>query len=122
VTGAERRALGEFDATRPNIARMNDYLLGGKDNFAADRRAAEQLLAVAPEMKTMMAENRKNTHEVAHRVAPASRVVYGDNDPIVISHGQAILACDEHIMVVEGDILHPEDILAAASAASPRSP
>jgi hypothetical protein len=144
VTGAARRALGKFDTTKPNIARMNDYLLGGKDNFAADRQAAERLLAVAPEMKTMMAENRRflgravrflagqgirqffdigpglptrqNSHEVARAVAPDARVVYVDNDPVVISHCEAILACDEQTEVVEGDILHPEELIADSRA------
>jgi hypothetical protein len=139
VTGAARRALGEFDTSRPNIARMNDYLLGGKDNFAADREAAEQLLAVAPYMKTMMEENRRflgravrfladqgirqffdigaglptrqNTHEVARSVRPDARVVYVDNDPVVITHGRAILACDERTAVIEGDIVHPEELV-----------
>jgi S-adenosyl methyltransferase len=139
VTGAARRAIGEFDTTRPNIARMNDYFLGGKDNFAADRRAAEELLALAPEIKKIAAENRRflgravrflaeqgirqffdigsglptrqNTHEVARSVLPAARVVYVDNDPVVISHGRAILARDERTAVVEGDILHPQDLI-----------
>src|SRR4051812_7380937 len=106
---------------------MNDYFLGGKDNFAADRQAAEELLAIAPEIKTIAAENRrflgravrflaeqgirqfidigsglptrKNTHEVARAVAPAARVVYVDNDPVVISHGEAILAGDDRTTV-----------------------
>jgi hypothetical protein len=136
---AARRPQGEFDTSRPNVARMNDYLLGGKDNFAADREAAERLLAVAPYMKTMMVENRlflgravrylaeqgirqffdvgaglptrQNTHEVAHKVNPDARVIYVDNDPVVISHGRAILARDERTVVVEGDILHPEDLV-----------
>jgi hypothetical protein len=140
VAGAARRALGEFDTTKPNIARVNDYLLGGKDNFAADRQAAERLLAVAPQMKTIMAENRlflgravrylaeqgirqfldigaglptqQNSHEVARSVAPDAHVVYVDNDPVVRSHCEAILAWDEQTAVVAVDILHPEEILA----------
>jgi SAM-dependent methyltransferase len=139
VTGATRRALGEFDTTRPNIARINDYFLGGKDNFAADRRAAEELLAIAPEIRTIAAETRsflgravrflaeqgirqffdigsglptlQNTHEVARSVLPDARVVYVDNDPVVISHSRAVLACDERTAVVEGDILHPRDLV-----------
>jgi hypothetical protein len=119
---------------------MNDYFLGGKDNFAADRRAAEQLLAIAPEIKTMAEENRhflgrvvrflaeqgirqfidigsglptrKNSHEVARAVAPDTRVVYVDHDPVVISHAQAILADDDRIVAVRGDMLHPERLLA----------
>jgi hypothetical protein len=140
VTGAARRALGGFDTTKPNIARMNDYFLGGKDNFAADRKAAEELLAIAPEIKPMAEENRRflgravrflaeqgiqqffdigsglptrqNTHEVARTVCPGARVVYADNDPVVISHGEAILAGDDRTAVVKGDILHPEELVA----------
>jgi O-methyltransferase involved in polyketide biosynthesis len=140
VTGAARRAFGEFDTTRPNVARMNDYFLGGKDNFAADREAAEQLLAIAPEIQDLATENRRflgrtvrylaeqgirqfvdigsglptrqNTHEVARTVAPGARVIYVDKDPVVISHGRAILASDERTVVVEGDILHPEELVA----------
>jgi SAM-dependent methyltransferase len=139
VSDSARRPQGEFDTSRPNVARMNDYLLGGKDNFAADREAAERLLAVAPNMKTMMVENRlflgravrylaeqgirqffdigaglptqRNTHEVAREIDPSARVVYVDDDPVVICHGRAILARDDHTAVVEGDILHPEDLV-----------
>jgi S-adenosyl methyltransferase len=140
LTGATWRAFEKFDTSKPNIARMNDYFLGGKDNFAADRQAAERLLGLAPEIKTMTTENRRflgravryiaeqgvrqffdigsglptrqNTHEVARAVDPGARVVYVDNDPVVISHGRAILACDDRTAVVEGDILHPADLLA----------
>jgi O-methyltransferase involved in polyketide biosynthesis len=139
VSGSTRRPQGEFDTSKPNVARMNDYLLGGKDNFAADRQAGERLLAVAPDMKTMMVENRRflgravrhlaeqgirqffdmgaglptrqNTHEVARTVDPAARVIYVDNDPVVICHGRAILERDDRTAVVEGDILHPEDLV-----------
>jgi hypothetical protein len=139
VSDSARRPQGEFDTSRPNVARMNDYLLGGKDNFAADREAAERLLAVAPPWKTMMVENRlflgrvvrylaeqgirqffdmgaglptqRNTHEVAREVDPTARVIYVDDDPVVISHGRAILARDDLTAVVEGDILHPEDLV-----------
>lgn len=139
MSDSARRPQGEFDTSRPNVARMNDYLLGGKDNFAADREAAEQLLAVAPAMKTIMVENRlflgravrylaeqgvrqffdmgaglptqRNTHEVARAVNPSARVIYVDDDPVVISHGRAILARDDLTAVVEGDVLHPEDLL-----------
>lgn len=140
VSGAARRALRSFDTSKPNIARMNDYLLGGKDNFAADRRAAEQLLAIAPEIKTMAEENRRflgrvvrflaergirqfldigpglptrnNSHEVARSVLPDVRVVYADHDPVVISHGEAILVDDDRIAVTRGNLLRPDTLLA----------
>ena len=58
MTGAARRAPGEFDTTKPNIARMNDYLLGGKDNFAADREAAEQAMQIKPLVMPTARANR----------------------------------------------------------------
>ncbi|GLY72686.1 SAM-dependent methyltransferase [Actinoallomurus iriomotensis] len=139
MTGASRRALGAFDTTRPNIARINDYFLGGKDNFAVDRHAAEELLAIAPEIRAIAAETRsflgravrflagqgirqfldigsglptlQNTHEVARSVLPDARVVYVDNDPVVISHGHAVLPSDERTAVVEGDIRNPRELV-----------
>src|SRR5215470_14101536 len=101
--------LPPFDTTVSHAARMYDYLLGGKDNFAADRKAAEQLIAISPAVRTAVRENRAfhgravrylageagvrqfrdigtgipaadNTHEVAQRVAADARIVYVDND------------------------------------------
>ena len=107
------------DTSKPHSARVLDYWLGGKDHFAADREAAEQILAVMPFMRDVSRMNRRflatvvryltdagvrqfldigtglptadNTHEVAQRAAPDARVVYVDNDPIVLSHAQALL-------------------------------
>jgi hypothetical protein len=99
---------------------MYDYWLGGKDHFAVDREAAEQVLAHMPFMRTVALANRQflasavrylaseigvrqfldigsglpamdNVHEVAQRAAPESRVVYVDNDPIVLAHARALL-------------------------------
>jgi hypothetical protein len=109
-----------FDTSVPHPARIYDYWLGGKDNFAADRQAAEQILAVMPFMRELSRANRmflatavhylvqagvrqfldigtglpaaNNTHEVAQREAKDARIVYVDNDPIVLSHAQALLA------------------------------
>jgi S-adenosyl methyltransferase len=104
----------------PNPARVYDALLGGKDNFAADRGLADQLAAAKPALRHNVRANRAylarvvrylaseagirqfidlgtglpsldNTHEVAQRVAPESRIVYVDNDPIVIAHARAML-------------------------------
>ena len=97
-----------FDTSRPSIARIYDYWLGGKDNYRSDREEAERVLAVYPPLKHMVRENRlflsrsvswlaslgigqfldigsglptaQNTHEVAQAVDPACRVVYADND------------------------------------------
>jgi SAM-dependent methyltransferase len=131
---------GNFDPKTPSVARLYDYYLGGKDNFAADRQAAERILAVAPEVRIAARENRAflgravrhlasagitqfldvgtglptqgNVHEVAASVVDQPRVVYVDNDPVVLSHARALL---EHgadaATVVEGDLRRPEDIL-----------
>jgi hypothetical protein len=110
-----------FDVTIAHSARMYDYWLGGKDNFAADREAAEQALEANPNILPGVRANRaflrravqhlageagirqfldvgtglptnENIHEVAQSIAPVSRIVYVDNDPIVLSHARALLA------------------------------
>jgi hypothetical protein len=119
-----RRDLGyeppEIDTSTAHIARVYDYLLGGKDNYRPDRTAAEQLLNVLPSARVTVRENRRflhrltwylaaergidqffdigtgiptspNLHEIAQDITPASRVVYVDNDPIVFVHAQARL-------------------------------
>jgi hypothetical protein len=135
----QSRVIGEVDASRPNPARMYDYYLGGKDNFPADRRAAGEVLAIVPEVPALVAEGRAflrravrflagevgvtqfidlgaglptqgNTHEVAQAVTPGARVVYVDNDPVVVTHGQALLATDTTVMV-HGDLRDPDAIL-----------
>ena len=141
MTEVPRPVPAEPDTGVANIARINDYLLGGKDNFAADRDAAESLLAIAPEIKDMAVENRaflgravrflagagirqfidvgaglptnRNTHDVVRSVPPAARTVYVDKDPVVLSHARAILVDDERNAVIEGDILHPAELLAS---------
>jgi S-adenosyl methyltransferase len=108
-----------FDTSVPHIARIYDYWLGGKDNYAADREAARLAMAATPTIAPGVQANRRflgravahlaqagvrqfldvgtgipaasNTHEVAQSIAPASRVVYVDNDPIVLSHARALL-------------------------------
>jgi S-adenosyl methyltransferase len=113
-----------FDTSIANQARIYDYVLGGKDNFAADRAAAEALLTIWPEMAFGMRANRAflgravrylaaeagirqfldigtgiptagNTHEVAQAIAPESRVVYADYDPVVLAHARALLTSNE---------------------------
>ncbi|WP_438803129.1 SAM-dependent methyltransferase [Frankia gtarii] len=105
----------------PHPARMYDYFLGGKDNFPADRKTAEQVLDVFPNSRIVVRQNRlfmtrttrylaaelgvrqfldigtgiptsPNLHEVAQNVAPDARIVYTDNDPIVLAHARALLA------------------------------
>ncbi|GAA3120481.1 SAM-dependent methyltransferase [Streptosporangium carneum] len=132
--------LAGLDTSVPNIARMNDYFLGGKDNFAADRRAAEQVLAVAPEIRIMARERqaflgravrrlaeqgvdqfvvlgsglptRRNVHEVAQGLLPHARVVYVADDPVVLSHGRALLATNSSTAVVRGHALQSDEVLA----------
>jgi len=131
-----------FDPTRPNIARVWDYWLGGKDNFAIDRELAEKMLAVHPVSAQMARENRQflgravsyvanrgvrqfidvgaglptavNTHDIAQRIEPAARVAYVDNDPVVISHARNLLARSPGVIAVPGDMHHCERILADA--------
>jgi hypothetical protein len=114
------RCLRQIDTTVPNTARAWDYLLGGRDNFEADRRAVRQLAAVAPALSAVGRASRAfhrrvvrylaaeagvrqfldigcgmptagNTHEIAQAVNPACKIVYVDNDPVVLSHGRALL-------------------------------
>src|SRR5262244_4316246 len=118
-----REKPAEIDTTVAHPARVYDYWLGGKDNFAADREAAERVLAVAPGLRFRVRANRaflarsvrflateceirqfldigtgiptgNNTHEVAQAAAPSSRIVYVDNDPIVLAHARALLTSD----------------------------
>jgi len=129
----------EINTSQPHPARIYDYYLGGKDNFPADRVVAEQILAIAPESRVNAQANRAflrravrflareagirqfldigaglptegNVHEVAHAVAPAARVVYVDNDPIVLTHARALLAAD-NATIVQGDLRDPGGIL-----------
>jgi O-methyltransferase involved in polyketide biosynthesis len=128
-----------FDPTKPNIARVWDYWLGGKDNFAADRELAEKMLAVHPPTAQMARENRQflgravsyvaargirqfidvgaglptavNTHDIAQSVEPEARVAYVDNDPIVISHARSLLAKSPGVIAVPGDLHDPKRVL-----------
>lgn len=141
VYGAQ--ALPKIDISRPHSARIYDYFLGGKDNFTADREAAQLILRSCPGARVAARENRKflarsvdylagevgirqfldigtglpgvgNTYEVAQRVAPDSRVVYADNDPVVLAHVRALLTSsqDGRTRYIEADLREPEKILA----------
>jgi S-adenosyl methyltransferase len=136
----QRPAPRGVDVTIPNVARMYDYYLGGKDNYEADRTAAEQVIAAFPDVRMAVRENRAfltravrflagdagirqfidigaglptqdNVHEIACSVAPDARVVYADYDPVVVAHGQMILSGATSSVFIEGDVRHPEDIL-----------
>jgi O-methyltransferase involved in polyketide biosynthesis len=137
--------VADFDPSTPSIARIYDYLLDGKDNFAADREVAEKLLAVAPLTAEVTRENRQflaravtwaanqgitqfidlgcgmptapNTHQTARAVVPDARVAYVDNDPVVLSHLNALAAKgDPAVTVVDGDVREPDTILRAIAA------
>jgi O-methyltransferase involved in polyketide biosynthesis len=138
--------LAKLDTTVAHSARLWNCLLGGKDNFAADRAAAEQVLAFMPELVQSARFNRQflgravrhlagegkvrqfldigtglptadNTHEVAQGVAPESRVVYVDNDPMVLVHARALLTSrpEGATDYIDADIRNPTAILAAAA-------
>jgi SAM-dependent methyltransferase len=124
----------------PSAARVYDYMLGGKDNYAADRELGDQLIANAPESPWIARQNRaflgravrycaeqgvrqfldlgsglptqENVHEVAQRVDPSCRVVYVDNDPVAVLHARALLADGEGVVAVDGDLRRPAEIIA----------
>ncbi|MGI5162114.1 SAM-dependent methyltransferase [Microbispora sp. CA-102843] len=134
------RANVRIDTSRPSVSRVYDFMLGGKDNFAVDRHVAEAALRIAPDAPAAAKSNRDflrrvvrhlaaeagirqfldigsglptqgNVHEVAQQIAPEARVVYVDNDPIVLVHGRALLARNGSTTVIEADIRDPEAIL-----------
>jgi hypothetical protein len=135
-----------IDTGTAHSARIYNYWLGGKDNFPADREAAEAAIAANPGIVADVRANRAflarvvrylvadagvrqfldigtglptadNTHEVAQRLAPESRVVYVDNDPIVLTHARALLASTPEGMTayLDADLAEPETILKSAA-------
>jgi S-adenosyl methyltransferase len=129
-----------FDTTVPNVARIYDFLLQGKDNFAADRRAGEELLKAVPSAAEAARDNRVflgrvveflareagirqfldigtglpatgSVHEKAQETDPLCHVVYADNDPIVITHANALLADSLRVAAVQADLRHPDRLL-----------
>jgi hypothetical protein len=127
----------------PHAARIWNYWMGGTDNFAADQAAGDAVAQVYPEIVLMARQSRKfliravrylaadagirqfldigtglptmqNTHEVARSVAPDSRVVYVDNDPLVLVHAAALMTENAGIVHVDADYHDPERILDAA--------
>jgi O-methyltransferase involved in polyketide biosynthesis len=125
--------VGKVDASVPSIARVYDYVLGGKDNFASDRALAKQLLTLVPPIAELAVQNRRflaravtwaanqaigqfidlgcglptepNTHESARAVIGDARVAYADNDPVVVNHLRALLANgNPGVSVVDGDV------------------
>ena len=130
----------QIDVSRPNIARVYDYLLGGKDNFDADRELGEKIKKASPGVRLGVEQQRAvlrravrhlvgeagirqiidlgsglptagNVHEVALEVSPGTRVVYVDNDPVVLAHARALMADNMTTIAIGGDIRRPAEIL-----------
>ncbi|MFY1632888.1 SAM-dependent methyltransferase [Solwaraspora sp. WMMB335] len=137
---SEERAPVGVDTTRPSVARVYDYMLGGKDNFAVDRQAGQMALQITPDGPYAARANRGflrravrhlvadhgirqfldigsglptqgNVHEIAHQVDPQVRVVYVDSDPMVLAHGHALLANSPMTTVVQADARYPQQLL-----------
>ena len=129
----------KINTSVPNPARIYDYLLGGKDNYSTDREVAEQVVAIAPVARDVVRDNRAflrravrfltleagirqfidlgsglptqgNVHEIAQAIAPDARVVYVDNDAMVVTHSRALLAGD-NTLAVQADLREPDVIL-----------
>ncbi|WSQ15128.1 SAM-dependent methyltransferase [Streptomyces sp. NBC_01231] len=128
-----------IDVTRPSVARMYNYYLGGKDNYPADRRVCQLLLKHAPSAQILAVNNRRflqrvirflalekgvrqfldlgaglptqdNVHEIAQRYTADARVIYVDNDPMVLAYGRALLEDNDHTAVIQADLRNPEAI------------
>jgi SAM-dependent methyltransferase len=128
-----------FDLNTPNLARMYDYMLGGKDNFAVDRDAIDTLAANLPEAIPIARANRAflqrvvrhlaasgirqfldlgsglptqgNVHEIVREVSPDAKVVYVDHDPVVAAHARTLLEKEKRVVFVQGDLLRPAKLL-----------
>lgn len=133
------RRRADFDVSKPSTARMYDFYLGGKDNYPADREAAQQVVAHWPGVRDAARNNRAflvravrflaergvdqyidlgsgiptspNVHEVAREVIPDARVVYVDSDPVVSAHTRAIRATHPGVVAVEADLTDTDAIL-----------
>jgi len=139
--GSAESRKSRFDPDQVNMARVNNYWLGGKDNFLVDRMYGEKVMLIWPNIVTAVRANRDmlaravrylaglgidqfldigpglpapgNTHEVAQSVNPAARVVYGDNDVLVMAHARALLADGPpgSIGHIDADVRMPQQIL-----------
>jgi len=140
-----QRITARIDTARPHPARVYDVFLGGKDNYPADRKAAKAALAANPRGYLNVWHNRdfvrravshltadvgirqfldvgtglptmENVHEIAQRIAPESRIVYVDNDPVVLTHARALLTSGPHGVTdyLDADLRDPETILEEA--------
>jgi hypothetical protein len=136
----------QLDESVPHSARVWNYFLGGKDNFAADRQLGDHIMHVYPDIVAVARASRQfliravqfmagevgirqfldigtglpthdNTHEVAQRIAPSSRIVYVDNDPLVLVHARALLSSSPQGATdyIDADVHRPDQILAGAA-------
>ncbi|MEU6353884.1 SAM-dependent methyltransferase [Streptomyces sp. NPDC047072] len=126
---------------KASVARMYDAMLGGQHNFAIDREAVAAFTAIDPQVRTLARANRAflgravrflvdagvrqfidlgsgiptqgNVHEVAQTASPGARVVYVDKDPVAVAHSASLLADNPDADIVDADIRHPDEVLAA---------
>jgi hypothetical protein len=131
------------DVTKPNVARVYDYHIGGKDNYAIDREVGDEILQLVPEARESGREHRAflrravryltteagirqfidigsglpshgNVHEIAQEINPAARVVYVDNDPVVVVHAEALIGETDTTRIVAADLRDPDGFLGDA--------
>ena len=129
----------DIDLATPNTARIYDYLLGGKDNYEADRRVGDRLVEIIPEARLAARQNHLfigravrhlvdagvrqfvdvgtklptagNVHEVAAAIAPDARVVFADGDPVTLTHARALLPSTDRTLVARADPRRPDAVL-----------
>ncbi|WP_327182447.1 SAM-dependent methyltransferase [Streptomyces sp. NBC_01334] len=144
MTGQDPTGAVEIDTSKPHPARMYDWYLGGKDNYPVDEAMGRQMLALDPRVPVMARVNRAfmhrstrwlatngvrqfldvgtgiptepNLHQVAQQIAPDARVVYCDNDPIVLAHAAALLRSTSEGVTeyLQADVRDPDAIIAGA--------
>ncbi|MEU5260174.1 SAM-dependent methyltransferase [Amycolatopsis sp. NPDC021455] len=135
----DEHAKRGIDFDKPNAARVYDYLIGGKLNYAIDRMFAEQILQVRPEARDLALLNRRwlrravrfgaeqgirqfldigsgmptvgHVHEVVQSIDPESRVVYVDNEPVAVAHSEIVLQDNDNAAMVQADAEFPADVL-----------
>jgi O-methyltransferase involved in polyketide biosynthesis len=140
VTVTDETPPPGIDVTRPSIARVYDYWLGGKDNFASDRETGWRMAEANPALPQLVRQNREficaaaaraaaagisqfldlgsglpahpAVHEAVREVVPDARVCYVDIDPVAVLHGEVLLARGAGLAAVRADLTHPETVLA----------
>lgn len=130
----------QIDTSKPSVARVYDCLLGGKDNYAVERAVVQQINRVAPEMARLARAQRawlgrvtrflvasarirqiihvgaglprpENTHEIAQRIDPSTRVIYVEHDPVVLAHGRAVLEENAFTHLADAELTRPDEVL-----------